>query len=293
MPDIRDLTVSIIGLGLIGGSYAKGLRRLGTRRILGVDIDEATLEKAEFSGTVDEGFRSPETALVESDLVVIALYPQLAIDFIKTNLGFFKPGCVITDVSGIKARVLDEVMAFLPEGVDFVGGHPMAGGESLGFDHSSADIFIGASYLLTPHKKNRQESIDLVRTMALALGCRRVREVEPDVHDRIIARTSQLPHVVASALIAAAASGTDGMIDCFLGGGLRDTTRIADINGRLWSELLISNSGPLLPCIEDFEERIKRLRVAIGSGDAEELEAIFAEAMRLREGLYGNAPTLR
>jgi prephenate dehydrogenase len=293
MPDIRDLTVSIVGLGLIGGSYAKGLRRLGTRRILGVDIDRATLDKAKASGVIDEGFDSPGKAIAESDLVIVGLYPRLAVDFVKANLAGFKPGCVVTDVSGIKARVLGEVMAVIPESIDFVGGHPMAGGESLGYDHSSADIFTGASYLLTPHERNRKESVDLVREMALALGCRKVREVSPEVHDRIIARTSQLPHVVASALIAAAASGSDGMIDCFLGGGLRDTTRIADINGKLWSELLISNSGPLVPCIEDFEEKIRKLRVAIGSGDTEGLEAIFADAMRLREGLYGNAPTLR
>ena len=193
--DPHGLKIAVVGLGLIGGSYAKGLSRLGVKKVTGVDLDPETREKAIASGAVQRAFETPKGAIEDADIVVVALYPALTADFIVRYAPSLKLGCVVTDAAGIKTHLLSEVARSLPPGVDFVGGHPMAGGESLGFDHSSADIFKGSSYLITPAPGAKPASIELVKAMAAALGSRIVREVEPGLHDRIIARTSHSTQV--------------------------------------------------------------------------------------------------
>jgi prephenate dehydrogenase len=285
MTSLHNLTIAIVGLGLMGGSYAKALRRAQVGTLLAVDIDDKALSEAIAQGDIDEGFSEAGSALQRADLVIVALYPRMTVDFIARNLAFFKPGCVITDVSGVKATILGDVMAFLRDDIDFVGGHPMAGSESRGFGRSSQNLFAGASYLITPHPKNRRESLELVRAMAMEIGCRKVRMTDPAEHDRAIACTSQLPHVIAAAFMACAETenGSCENLADFMAGSYRDLTRIADFNEDLWAELMVANRTSLLEWMEEFENRFDRILEAVGSGDAVALRSIFADAARLKK----------
>ena len=191
-------TVAIVGLGLIGGSYARGLRRIGVGHIIAIDPDEKALQQAKQEGMVDEIYTAGSKALKQADLVIFCTAADVMIRFLAENKAFFAPGAVLTDVAGIKGDTATAIAALLPEGVDFVPGHPMAGREGRGYAMASADIFNGANYILVPMASNDEDHIRGVKDMAMALGCSHVVRVTPEDHDRFIAYTSSLPHVLAT-----------------------------------------------------------------------------------------------
>lgn len=271
-----DFKIAVVGLGLIGGSYAMALRELKPREICGIDLDENTLQTALEMGIIDKGYKSGETALSEADLVVIALYPKETIEFVKNNLCYFKKGAVITDTCGIKVEILEKIDVILPKGLDFIGGHPMAGKESKGLRAASKDIFKDANYIITPTESNKENNIELIEKMAKAIGCKHVVKITPEEHDKIISFTSQLPHVIAVSLMNSKI--TDNNIGLFTGGSFKDATRVADINPLLWSQLFSLNSKNLLDEIESFEENIKKIKDAIESEDNRTLTNIFYNA---------------
>ena len=281
--DCTDFNITIVGLGLIGGSFAMALKKLNPKNLWAIDIDKATLETAEKMNIIDRGYISPEIPLRNSDIVILAIYPQKTIAFVKTNMKFFKSGAVITDTAGIKSDLISEIMPILREDIDFIGGHPMAGKEESGLKAATMDMFKHANYILTPINGNRERNINLITELASDMGCKRVVHLTPMEHDDIIAYTSQLPHVIAVSLIDSNNSIT--RISQFVGEGFKDTTRVATINEELWPELLLYNKQNIINKIEDFENNIKEIKAAIINGDEAFLKKRFESATNKRKEL--------
>lgn len=277
--DFNNIEIAIVGLGLIGGSLAMALRRLNPKKIWGVDIDKEVLRSAEELGVIDGGFRDGSEVLKNSDLVIISLYPENAVNFIEKSLGDFKPHAVITDTAGIKSKMIDKIRSFLREDLDFVGGHPLAGKECSGFPNASAEIFKDTNYLLTPNKENKKESLLLLGKLIKGIGCREPILLEPEEHDRIIALTSQLPHVIAASLINSTQNRNTRDL---IGGSFRDATRVAKMNIDLWSELLLENKENVLTQIETFMDNITKMKLAIEYDDSESLRELLESAGRAK-----------
>lgn len=269
------MKIAIIGLGLIGGSIARRLRGFHNCTIAAYNRTAETLLLAKQDGVIDEGYSSPAEAMDGADLIIMCLYPKLNVDFIRDNLKSIKPGAVITDVTGIKGYMVRELKKFLPDNIDFIGGHPMAGREVGGYKSSTDTLFEKASYIITPTPENKPENIALIRDMAKYIGCRTVMTTTPDEHDAIIAYTSQLMHVVAVALC------DNPMIErsaSFSAGSLRDCTRVAVINAPMWSELFVENKEHLSKRIQEMIDSLEKMKSAVDSSDREKLEEIMTHA---------------
>lgn len=276
-----DFNITIVGLGLIGGSYALALRDLKPKKIYAIDTDAEALKLGEELGIIDRGFTNAEAPLKESDLVIICLYPKLVKSFVADNMNNFKQNAVITDVTGIKKEFAEEVNLLLRDDIDFVFGHPMAGREFSGVKYASKDIFKGANYIITPTERNKEHNINLIENIARGMGFKNVQKVSTEHHDKIIGFTSQLPHVIAISLVNSDNSGLD--IGKFTGDSYRDLTRIARINTKLWSELFIGNRENLISEIEEFEKNISEVKKAIMDTDLETLCKILDRASKKRE----------
>lgn len=269
------MKIAIIGLGLIGGSIARRLRGFHGCTIAAYNRTAKTLVSARNDGAIDEGYTDPADAMRDADVIIMCLYPQLNIDMVRDNLDVIKPGALITDVSGIKGYIVEEMHKILPDTVDFIGGHPMAGREVGGYQSSTDTLFENASYLLTPVPGNKPENVALLREMAKYLGCRCVMTTTPEQHDEIIAYTSQLMHIVAVALC------DNPMIErsaSFSAGSLRDCTRVAVINAEMWSELFVENKDALSKRIREMQASLEKLAVAVENSDRAELENIMHKA---------------
>jgi len=281
--DCSDFNITIVGLGLIGGSFAMALKELKPKNLWAIDIDKATLEAAEKMNIIDIGYTSPETPLSNSDIVILALYPLKTIDFVKINMNLFKSGAVITDTAGIKSNLIKEIMPILRKDLDFIGGHPMAGKEESGLMAATKEMFKNANYILTPISGNKDKNINLITEIARGMGCKRVVHLTPKEHDDIIAYTSQLPHIIAASLIDCNSSIMG--ISQFIGGSFKDTTRVATINCELWPELLLYNKENIISKIEDFENNIKEIKDAIINHDEDFLKIRFENATLKRKEL--------
>jgi len=279
--DCKGFNITIVGLGLIGGSFAMALRELKPKNIWAIDIDKATLRAAEKMNIIDKGYTIPDIPLSNSDIVIIAVYPQKTINFVKNNMNLFKSGAIITDTAGIKSNLIHEIMPVLRKDLDFIGGHPMAGKEESGLKAASKDMFKNANYILTPINGNKEENINLVTEIARGMGCKRVVHLTPKEHDDIIAYTSQLPHVIAVSLIDCNSSIKG--VSQFIGGGFKDTTRVATVNVELWPELLLYNKENIISKIEDFERNIKEIKTAIINNDEVFLKTRFENATKKRK----------
>jgi prephenate dehydrogenase len=281
---LDDIEVCVVGLGLVGGSIAKALRRAGVERLWGVDVDSDALLLAEFDGAIQRGFEDPQEALVRSDLVFLCLHPDAMLEFIKANVGHFKRGALLTDTAGVRRGINARVAAAIRPDLRFVGGHPMAGKEDQGYRASDPDIFRGASWILTPDPACARADVELVAGIARAIGCDTVRETDEERHDAMIAYTSHLPHLAAAAMVR---NPLVGSVRGFTGGSFRDATRVARINPRLWADLLLSNADQVLPVLDRFREELDKLRAAISTGDRGALESLLLEARRMNEGKHG------
>lgn len=279
--DKLNLNITIIGLGLIGGSYAMAIKkRLNPKNLWAVDINKESLSVAEKDGIITEGFIEPHVPLKESDIVIISLYPHLTTRFIKDNIEFFKKNCIITDTSGVKEKIVEEINDFIREDLDFIGGHPMAGKEGSGFNIASEKIFEGANYIITPSKRNLSENVEKLRELIFKIGFKNIIEINPKEHDKVIAFTSHLPHIIASLLVNN--SILDNHEFC-VGGSFIDATRVAKINSELWSELLLSNSSNVVEQLISFEKDIDMMKNIILNNDKENLKKIFEKGKNRRE----------
>ena len=277
--ELKDTVFCIVGLGLIGGSYAKALRRLGVKKIIGVDSDKAVLGQALKEDVIDATCSVPDESLQEADVIIFAVYPAVIYDFVKKNVQYFKTGVLLTDAAGIKGDIIEGIDELLSADMDFVAGHPMAGREGRGFSQSAAEIFDGANYIVVPRPGNHQDNINWLKKFDQTLGCKRVVEVSRQQHDRIIAYTSQLAHVVSNAYVK---SPTAQEHKGFSAGSYKDLTRVARLNAPMWTELFLDNADNLSREVGTIIENLQAYKDAIDARDAEKLQTLLAEGDRLK-----------
>lgn len=267
--------ITIVGLGIIGGSMAKALKGFRGCTVYGINHRRETLEMAIADGVIANTGESEDEILEKSDMVILGLYPSLCVDFVKKHIDRFKKGALVTDVCGIKEKIVDEITPLMRPDMEFIGAHPMAGREVYGYKNSLADLFRGCNFLITPTERSSAEAAAVIEEMAYYIGAKRVVRIAPRAHDEMIAYTSQLMHVIAVALcdnrhIEKAAS--------FSAGSLRDCTRVAVINETLWSELFIENKAALCVLIDELKDSLDKMENAIKNEDYDTLKAIMRGA---------------
>ncbi len=265
---ISKSSVLIVGLGLMGGSYAKALKRLGYK-VLAIDKSSESISYALEEGVIDEGSAQIDPKLIESaDAVIFALYPEVFKKWIEDNQKYFHPGTLITDVTGVKSSVVYDIQSILRDDVEFIASHPMAGREVSGVQNSDDNIFRNANYIVTPTKKNTPEAIEWCKSLGKILGCRKISELSPEEHDEMIGFVSQLTHCIAVALMTC--SDNQHLVD-YTGDSFRDLTRIARINDKMWCELFLMNKERLLDKMDTFIEEFSALRNMLEEEDREGL----------------------
>jgi prephenate dehydrogenase len=281
---LRDLTFAIVGLGLIGGSYAKALRNLRVRKILGMDISHGIARACLNANMIDEVVEEDGSNLKEADVIICSIYPEAVVGFVRQNVQNFAEGILMTDATGVKGTMPGEIQELLPEGCEFISGHPMAGRQGSGLGMSDAAIFNNSNYIIVPTEKNTPEAVRWLEDFAKALGCARSVKVSAEDHDKIIAYTSDLPHITAVALVNSASYNENTQY--FIAGGFRDATRVADINPDLWSDLFLSNRDNVIAEIENYQSQLERWKKAIAEYDRDALKEIMREAGPRRRMLY-------
>lgn len=281
---LRNLTFAIVGLGLIGGSYAKALRNLKVRKILGMDISHGIARACLNANMIDEVVEEDGSNLKEADVIICSVYPEAVMGFVRQNVQNFAEGMLMTDATGVKGTMPREIQELLPEGCEFISGHPMAGRQGSGLGMSEAAIFNNSNYIIVPTEKNTPEAVSWLEEFAKALGCARSVKVSMEDHDKIIAYTSDLPHITAVALVNSASYNENTQY--FIAGGFRDATRVADINPDLWSDLFLSNRDNVIAEIENYQSQLERWKKAIVENDREALKEIMREAGPRRRMLY-------
>ncbi len=287
MKNLKDLTYGIVGMGIMGGSIAKSIRANvlsraeATGRIFACNRSTACLESALHEGVADKTFTSDcvREMLCECDFVFICLYPHATVEFLRDNRDFFKAGSIVTDISGVKGIFEKSLLEIFRGDVDFIIGHPMAGGEKEGYANSDEKFFIGRNYILIPRPENSPENLELMRSLVVSMGFSRITETSCEIHDYKIGFTSQLCHVIAAALVESAA---DESITAFGGGSFEDLTRIAMINAPLWTELFLANKEKLVEHICNFEAQIERFKDFIQNDDAENLKSLLEDTREKR-----------
>lgn len=274
------MKITVVGLGVIGGSFVKALKGKGYE-VYGIDTNQQTLDMAKEEGCIIEGYLDGKDIIPEIDLTIICLYPSLVLDFIKNNQ--FKPGSIVTDAVGIKSYFLREALSIIPDDVEYISIHPMAGREKKGYQYASKQVFENANFIIVYHDDNKKSTIDFVQEFSKQLGFRSVKIMSPEAHDEIISFTSQLPHCLAVSLM----NSDDQKYETgkYIGDSFRDLTRIANINEDLWDELFMNNKQYLLASIERFEEQLDLLKNAIRDNDDETLKAAFRKSTKRREHL--------
>lgn len=261
--------IAVVGLGLIGGSVLKALQGFRGASFYGIDNNEAVLTEAKALGLICDEKLTPDEITQTVDVTFVCLPPDATISFINEHV--FKENALVTDVSGVKQAIYTGIQN---QNVDFIGGHPMAGKEVSGFASSEASLFQNASYLLTPTENNQPEHVALLQEMATYMGCRETVLTTPDEHDRMIAYTSQLMHIVAVALCDNELLDESGR---FSAGSLRDCTRVAKLDSNLWTRLFLLNQTDLVRCIDEFSHSLQTFRDLIQSGSEAELKSLLEE----------------
>jgi Prephenate dehydrogenase len=280
MKKIEDSIVGFIGLGLMGGALAMGLRKQGPGKILGYDIKQAVIKAATDQHVIDGG--SSDSAglremLPQCDLVFICLSPKDTLAFLTLYMEDFKTGAVITDITGVKEIIIKNLGNHLRADIDYIPGHPMAGSEKEGFGNADDSIFKNRNYILTPLPTNQPENIERIKEIITKLGFNHIVETTCEIHDEKIAFTSQLCHVIAAALVDCE---DDLSITDFEGGSFGDLTRIAMINASMWTELFMCNRKNLLQNIEKFESSLEEMKRMIKE---EEAAALIQRLTSVRE----------
>lgn len=279
----KPLNIAIVGLGVIGGSFALALKEQKEFSVylMGIDPDSKTLNRALHEGVIDYGEKTNQKILKQADLVIITLYPSDLFHFIEMHRNEFKEGAIITDTTGVKGNLVDQILSIIPEEVDFIFGHPMAGKESQGFAYADGTIFQNANYLMTPVETNKRKNIHFLINLLKSIGFKRVSEVNPQKHDEMIAFVSQLCHILAVSLINSDQPERDTVH--FIGDTYRELTRIAKINAPLWNELFLYNKDKLLTAMENFQNQFTLLKEAIEQGDQTTLISLLEEATSRRK----------
>lgn len=256
--------IAVIGLGVLGGSYVEALSNKHIECI-GIDIDEKTVAYAKEKGWIQKGGSDP-SLIKEADIVVSCLYPHTFIQWLKQNQQYIKQNALLTDVTGVKRKVIEEVNEILREDIEFIACHPMAGKEYKGILFADASKFKDANFIIVPTNNNSLKAIQTARELAETLGFTRISELSAEDHDRMIGFLSQLTHVIAVSLM----NVTDNpeLVE-YTGDSFRDLTRIAEINESMWPELFIDNKDYLLAEINAFENEMDNFKKLLENDDYE------------------------
>ena len=274
------MNIVIVGLGIIGGSLAKAFTKYTDHRVIGINRSEATAKRAFADGAIHE--IGTAVSLSKADIVYMCTYPEHIVSYVEENSGHFKKGCIITDVCGIKTEICGRLTEICKKnGLQYVGSHPMAGKEKFSYDAAEAELFQNASYIVVPCSAD-EKSVDTVVTLAKEIGFGIVRISTPEEHDRMIAFTSQVPHVLACAYV---------MSPCcenhkgFSAGSYRDVSRVANINENLWTYLFLSNKEPLSKEISILIENLTNIKNAIDENNSEVLKELLKKSRLIKESL--------
>ena len=262
----------IVGLGLLGGSYAMSLKRQGYP-VYAITRSQSSIDYALEHNMIDGGSTAVDPELIASaDLVVFALYPNVFKNWIKENQQYFKPGAVITDVTGVKSCIVYEIQDMLRRDVEFIAAHPMAGKEVYGVENADDSIFHKANYIVVPTSKNTAAAMELCRDLGWKLGFKDVSELSPEMHDEMIAYLSQLTHCIAVSLMCC--NDFRGL-ENYTGDSFRDLTRIAKINDDMWSELFLLNKDVLLREMDKFRRSFNDMYDKLESADRDGLREMM------------------
>ena len=268
----KNTNILIVGLGLLGGSYAKALTKKGFT-VKCITRSQSSVDYALSEGMISYGTTVPEPELIgRADLTVFALYPHVFVEWIEKYGKYLKKGAVITDVTGVKSCVVYKIQELLPDGVEFIAAHPMAGREVYGVQNSDDSIFKGANYIVTPTDKNTEDAIKLCKDLGHTLGFAHVAELTPESHDAMIAYLSQLTHCIAISLMT---SSDVPKLKEYTGDSFRDLTRIARINEDMWTELFLLNKDALISMIDKFSGELYRLRTYIADDNVDKLKEMM------------------
>ena len=279
MKIIKDVKFLIVGLGLIGGSYAEALTDLGYE-VGAITRSQKSIDYAVKKGLISHGTTEVTCEYVEKfDVVIFALYPKVLISWLESYQSYFKNGAVITDVTGVKSPIVYKIQELLRPDVEFIGAHPMAGKEVYGVENADKSIFRNANYIVTPTEKNTPEGITCCRELGKILGFKTVTELSPEKHDEMIGVLSQLTHCIAVSLMTCKES--EDLVN-YTGDSFRDLTRIAKINEDMWTELFLLNKDELLSQMDLFAKKFSELRDSIKNEDTEKMKEIMRLSTRRR-----------
>ena len=258
--------ILIVGLGLLGGSYAKVLKRFGFH-ISAITKEQSSIDYAIKEKIIDEGSTKLDKRMIgDADLVIFALYPHVFVEWIEQNQGLLKSGALITDVTGVKGSIVYKIQDMLRSDVEFIAAHPMAGREVSGVENSTDKLFAGANYIVTPTEKNTTGAIQTCMELGRLLGFSNVTTLSPEEHDEMIGFLSQLTHCIAITLMTC--NDKENM-EKFTGDSFRDLTRIARINDLMWSELFVANKSALLEQMNLFMDKFNELKNMLEAEDVD------------------------
>ena len=262
----------IVGLGLLGGKYALELSRAGFH-VDGINRSEGHLQYALEHGYIKTGKTHDFESLVAgADHIIFGLYPTALLEWFAAYGRFIKPGCIFTDVSGVKTGVVEPIQAQCPPGAEFIASHPMAGRETSSVEHAASVDFAQANFIITPTDRNTRAAVQWARELAEALGFAHICTRSPAEHDRMIGYVSQLCHAIAVSLMCASDNAS---LAEYTGDSFRDLTRIARINDKMWAELFLWNKENLIGEIDQFDTALQSLKAALVADDRDKLEEMF------------------
>ncbi len=271
------MKIGVVGLGLIGGSFCRAFKTYTAHTVYGATRNAATVAFARSVGAID----APLERLAGVDVCLVALPPEAAAAFLEERVGAFRKGAVVLDICGVKKWIVEKADRLYHEhGVRYVGCHPMAGKETAGFANSDANLYRGASFIMTPTELTDPGAMALIRELMLAIGFGRIVEAPPEEHDAMIAYTSQLAHVVSSAYIQ---SETSARAAGFSAGSFQDMTRVAKLDPALWTTLFLCNREPLLKEIDTLVENLTQFRQNLSTCNREAMTASLERGRALRE----------
>ena len=276
----KDMKFFIVGLGLLGGAYAKALKKNGYT-VYAADINEDSIEYALENNIIDEGAVSDYESLIEkADVIISGMYPTTMVEWLERNQKYYKKGCIITDVSGVKRGIVNKVQESLPRDVEFISSHPMAGKEMSGVRNSDETIFEIANFIITPTEKNTIQGIEFAKDLGKILGFRNITQLSLEEHDKMIGFVSQLTHVIAVSLMNT--NDNTHLVE-YTGDSFRDLTRIAKINEVLWSELFLLNKEILVKEIDDFAAELNNFREKLVNEDVKGMKKLFIQSTERRK----------
>jgi prephenate dehydrogenase len=276
----KDKKILIVGLGLLGGSYAMALTKKGYT-VKALTRSQSSIDYALDAGIIAAGKTGIDAEMIaEADLIIFSVYPRVLIEWMEANRSLIKPGTVITDVTGVKGYTVYRIQSLTPEGAEFISAHPMAGRECLGVQNATDEIFKKANYLVVPTEKNTEEATVLCEDLGRELGFARISRISVDKHDEMIAFLSQLTHAIAVTLMCC--NDSPDLVD-YTGDSFRDLTRIAKIDDSMWNELFMCNRDELAKQMDIFSETFEKMRRALKEGDTTTMRQMMRTSTERRK----------